>query len=807
MTGLKPITKDYRQTGPFNSLINLHAAVDDFTFATKGGDILSVLKVRGIDYEGKDPAQIDLECRRLQYALRILEGCQVYQYYFKDECSPIPFRRYPEAPVLDQAIKNRLRFFSTKAAALREIDIYYVVVREAAASLIHTKCWPHFLLQPYHSLREAFSAEARITALNHAAKQACERFREQILSFAVQLKDSAQPVLLNKHDAFHVFRRLLNFDRVKAAVALKYDSFVDYQACGSTLECYRDHLKLDDHYIKVLTLKEPPAHTFADLLRPAAEIPSHCIVTSFWRPENNDVVRRAIQSKRRHFYQSKSSIFNYLNAGSTGPKDMLIDDSAVGQVYALGQCLEELNANGHAFGRYSLSVIISDTNFERVKQSAAECFKIFAAHDAQLIEERYNTLNAYLAALPGGQLFNRRTMWLSSTNYADLSFLFKLATGESTNSHLRAEYLAVLETNHRTPYFLNLHYQDVGHTLILGSTGSGKSFLLNFLITHAQKYDPRVFIFDLGGSYRKLTRLAGGSHLSIGAADWPFSINPFVLPPTPDNLHFLFLLILVLAGSNGYVPTADDEKDLFDQIKNLYEVDESQRRLSTLVNILGRSLRRELQKWVVPGPYASLFDNAEDTLTFSRFQTFDFEGMIKSPMLEPLLFYILHRATVAVVSESEAGVFKLFCLDEVWRFLQHPTIRQYALEALKTWRKKNAAMILATQSTDDLIQSEMLNVVVESCPTKLFLANPDMNQNAYRAIFHLTETESELIANLVPKRQFLLKRPDLAKVLNLEVDPQGYWLYANDPHDEHTQAYSDPRGLPENINIPARSSK
>ena len=102
--------------------------------------------------------------------------------------------------------------------------------------------------------------------------------------------------------------------------------------------------------------------------------------------------------------------------------------------------------------------------------------------------------------------------------------------------------------------------------------------------------------------------------------------------------------------------------------------------------------------------------------------------------------------------------------------MRHPTIKRYITEALKTWRKKNAAMILATQSTDDLLHSEMLAVVVESCPTKMFLANPSADRQAYGEIFHLNETEVDLIAQLIPKQQILLKRPDTAKLLNLNVD-------------------------------------
>jgi type IV secretion system protein VirB4 len=807
MNQLKRIIKDYRHSGAFNSLVNVHAAIDDHAFVTKGGHVLSVLKLSGIDYEGRDPAEIDADCRRFESALRLLDDCRIYQYCLRAKCAPIPFERYPDVPALDQAVQDRIELCNRKADALSDIDLFFVVVYEGAPFGTRTQSWQRFFSHPLRCFRESLSTEARMEASRDQLKEARGRLGHKLHGFMVQLEDSARPVLLSKQDAFHFFRRLLNFEPHKAAGPLKYDAFVDYQACASTLECHRDHLRLDDQCVKVLTLKEPPGHTFANMLHALAEIPAEFVMVSEWKAQSNSVVRRLIQSKRRHFHNSKASALNYLNT-STDSKDILIDDSAAAQVRSLGECLEELEVRGNGFGQYSLTLVLYDTDFVRLNRSVAESFKVFAAHDAQLIEERYNILNAYLATLPAGQLFNRRTMWLSNTNYADLSFLFNLDTGEHRNDHLNAEYLALLKTNHRTPYYLNLHHQDVGHTMILGATGSGKSFLLNFLITHAQKYRPRVFIFDLGGSYQNLTRLFGGSYLPIAAVDWPFTINPFVLPPTPDNLRFLFLLVLVLAGSNGYHPTAEDEKDLFDQIKNLYEVDPSQRRLSTLVNILGRSLHRELQKWVHPGPYASLFDNIKDTLTFSRFQTFDFEGMVKSAMLEPLLFYILHRANAVILDESESTVFKLFCMDEVWRFLQHPTLRQYVLEALKTWRKKNAAMVLATQSTDDLIQSEMLNVVLESCPTKLFLANPDMNRDVYRSVFHLTETEAELIAGLVPKRQLLLKRPHLTKVLNLEVDQRGYWLYTNDPYDNEKKREAFERyGFNEGLDFLARSNK
>jgi type IV secretion system protein VirB4 len=154
-------------------------------------------------------------------------------------------------------------------------------------------------------------------------------------------------------------------------------------------------------------------------------------------------------------------------------------------------------------------------------------------------------------------------------------------------------------------------------------------------------------------------------------------------------------------------------------------------------------------------------------------------------LLEPLLFYVLHRVNASIA--DNAGL-KLCVMDEAWRFIQHPTLRGYVEEALKTWRKRNAAMLLATQSIDDFASADLLRTVVEGCPTKMLLANPAMDRAQYRDLFQLNATELDLLADLMPRGQVLLKRPDLAKVLTLNVDPRSYWLYTNTPADNERVA-------------------
>jgi type IV secretion system protein VirB4 len=184
------------------------------------------------------------------------------------------------------------------------------------------------------------------------------------------------------------------------------------------------------------------------------------------------------------------------------------------------------------------------------------------------------------------------------------------------------------------------------------------------------------------------------------------------------------------------------------------------------------------------GQYGFLFDNTEDTLSFARFQTFNFGGWGKATeALEPLLFYVLHRASNQITAPAALGTFKTFLMDEAWLFFKNETIRNYIVEAEKTWRKHNAAMILATQSIKELQSSGLLEIVAESCPTKIFLANPEMDRTVYAEAFHLNDTELDLIADLVPPGQMLIRKAQSSKKVQLNVDSVSYWMATNNAPD------------------------
>ena len=196
-------------------------------------------------------------------------------------------------------------------------------------------------------------------------------------------------------------------------------------------------------------------------------------------------------------------------------------------------------------------------------------------------------------------------------------------------------------------------------------------------------------------------------------------------------------------------------------------------------------MKERLHRWTKEGQYGFLLDNVEDTLSFSKFQTFNFAGWGDAPEVsEPLLFYVLHRASNEIANPAKLETFKTFLLDEAWLFIKNETIRTYIVAAQKTGRKHNAAMILATQSIKELEESGMLAIVVESCPTKIFLANPAMNRQGYREAFHLNGTEIDIIAALILPGEMLIRKAQSSKKVRLNVDSVSYWIATNNARDK-----------------------
>jgi type IV secretion system protein VirB4 len=785
MVRLRRILRDHQEAGAINSLLALWGFVDDTTFLTKCGHVGVVYHLRGQDAEGLTHSQRRSLVHQFEAALRLLdEHCRVYQYVVKQTVDAFAAPACLRA-IAHEALQRRTDYLNERRDGLFRVDQFLVLLYEPPTAVRTSTTLGRAWRSPREAFRNWLSTNRTCALLEGELDRAVSTLNHKAKAIEVQLAECGLR-RLGKSDAFTFFRRLVNYDQAPlAASTLVYDTHLDYFVADSAIECHRDRLIVGDQTVKVLSMKEPPGQTFAHMLSELLALPGQFIGCLEWQRCPSDRVRRDIQSRRRHFFNKRVSLINYVSS-ETRPEEMLVDDSAGATVRQLGDALTELEVNGHFFGSCSLTLVLYGQEIRALQATAAEAMKVLAAHDGSAFEESYNLLNAWLSIVPGNSAYNLRRLAILETNLADLSFLFTQDAGERTSAHLGRDALAVFETPSQTPYFYNLHVQDVGHTLVLGATGCGKSFLLNFLVTHLQQYDPITVVLDLGHSYRKLATLLEGRYLELGLRQQGVTINPFDLSdPSPEQLHFLHAFTRVLLeGDDGYRLNDLEDRETYEAVENLFVLDQSQRRLFTLANLLPRTLGARLHKWIEGGRYAAMFDNARDTLTMDRLQVLDFESMRAYPsLLEPLLFYVLHRVSERVLDPVEAGTLKVCVMDEAWRLIQHPTLRAYVQEALKTWRKSNAAVLLATQSVKDFSSVDLLRTVVESCPTRLLLANPSMDRRQYGELFQMNEMELDLLAALAPRQQVLLKRSTLAKVLTLRVDPKSYWIYTNTPID------------------------
>jgi type IV secretion system protein TrbE len=790
MLRLDKIIKPWKESAALNDHINLYGFWNETAFLTKSGDLGMVLQVQGVDYESLDTAGQEYAVKRLESALKAFgQGFHVYQYLFKANRPEIPFANYDD-PIVEAAVEQRRRFFESKRDNLYQIEIFYVVLLEGARSKrgIGTAI-ARLFSDPSGAIGELqaqFSNNSVKTLLRLQIETDLARLDQRVQAFTRQLADFVKITLLDQQGQFTFLRRLLNFDSWRIAGRPQSTQFLDYQVVNSNIEAERDHLRVGDHEVRILTMKEAITETRPLVLDSLLKIPANFIVCTEWTPLPASKARKEVNKRRRHFNMSKTAFVSQMgnDVTRTNPRDVLVDESKQADIDNLGDCLRALG-DGQSLGDFSLSIVVYGDSKAKVDELVGEFVSVFTNADGNLFTESYNQLNAYFATVPGNYALNLRRLYLLNSNYADLSFLFTILPGETRNAHLGAEYLAVLETDNSTPYFLNLHNGEVAHTLILGMTGSGKSYLCNFLLQNAQKYGPQTYIFDIGGSFQSLTRIFGGSYLNVGQDARDFTINPFSLPPTKENTQFLFSLFRVLIEGNGqrYRMDFKEERRLWDAIERIYVLEPEQRTVSSLGNIIGE-LKERLHRWTKAGQYGFLFDNPEDTLSFSQFQTFNFAGWGDAPeVLEPLLFYVLHRASNEIADPKKLATFKMFLLDEAWLFIKNETIRNYIVSAQKTWRKHNAAMILATQSIKELEESGMLQIVSESCPTKIFLANPEMDRSLYREAFHLNDTELDLIAGLVPPGQMLIRKAQTSKKVQLNVDSVSHWTATNNARD------------------------
>ena len=758
---------------------------DGYTCLTRSGELVAAGRIRPAVTDGRTPEQIDRVLGLWQRLLSGLGPGTRLQFHMLRRPSRAESPRDNGSDIASLSGRKRSAFL---AGRVQRLDAFVVWSHNPGLRQVGGSSGSGPLSRLKR--RRKRGGKTGTTYLAAEIEAAAGRFRAMIDAGRSLVAEHTPIEMLGAHEASGLLSELTNKPGTHWNGAT--GSGMNWRLALSELEAERSHLKLDGEPVILYSLLSPPGQAHANLLRDLYCLDAVTTVSLEWRPWTVEAARRRIRSAQRHYFARRYSMMAHAQ-DAQGTAAAMVDSAAAAESDRLGHALVELEADGVAYGEASLTVALHG-ELEGIERLDGDVRRLFAAHDAKVIREGYGQLPAWFARLPAQPKRRQvRRVFVSAGLGACLAPVFGPPKGNRTSRHLDREPLAVFETPWRTAYRYDLFAGDVGHTLILGATGSGKSFALNFLLVESLKYDPRILILDLGGSYRWLTRFLGGRYLELapGEAEPTLRLQPFALPPTTRTFQFLTGWVLRLLNLGGYEASGSDTSEIRARIEDLYALGAERRTLTVLAGSLPVAMWPALSRWTEGGAWGAFFDNAPSgaaDIEFRDWQVIDLAGAAEhADLCEAALSYLLERMRLEIEDPAETARLKLMVVDEAWRYMRDPAVLNYLAEAAKTWRKKNAALVLATQSAVDVTGTPGASALLESIPTKLFLANPELPNEA-GALFRLNESEVAQVRELTPKRELYLRRPDEAAVLRLEVDPESYWLYTSSPLDAEKRA-------------------
>ncbi|MCY3590742.1 MAG: type IV secretion system DNA-binding domain-containing protein [Acidobacteria bacterium] len=778
---------DHEAAGSLAEELPYWGWLEDHPFClTRGGELLAVAELSQAVVDGRTPEQMDEVLARWLRLLSSLDPhTRLYFYLLRRPGRLAAIDGLDGLAAISQ--EKRRRFLERRVQQLRA----YVVWSHDAELKANARTGNAGVLAAAQDwIRSRMKPDECAFLLRHIT-DAAERFRQLVDASAALASDVTPLRVLPAEEATAVLSELVNRpgqpwqgDHIPSAL--------NWRLALSELEAERRFLRLDGQPLILYNLTSPPVQARANLLQELYRLDALLTVSLEWRPQPLASSRRKIRSVQRHYFSKRYSMVAHMQ-DAQGTAAAMVDSAADAESARIAHALVELETEGVAYGDISLTIALHGDDLARIEALDAELFRIFGAADAKLIREGFGQLPAWWSRMPGQPRKRQvRTVFSSAGVAACMAPLFGPPPGQAECKHLSRPAMATFETPWKTPYHYDLFGgADVGHTLILGATGAGKSFALNFLLVQAQHYAPRVLVLDLGGSYKWLTEFIGGGYLELNpdAEGDEIALKPFSLPAGERTFSFLTGWIARLLRIGGYTLRGEDTTELRERVEDLYRSPAEDRTLSALVRTLPAAMWPAMSRWHSEGAWAKFFDGGgEDTLELADWQVIDLAGAAEhDDLCEAALFFLLERLRLALDDPAEAARVKLMVVDEAWRYLNDRAVLTYLAEAAKTWRKRNAALVLATQSAVDLTDTEGAQALLESLPTKLFLANPDL-PDGVQATFRLNDTEMQTIRGLLPKREMYLRRAQEAGVVRLEVDPESYWLYTSSPVDGERRA-------------------
>ena len=517
--------------------------------------------------------------------------------------------------------------------------------------------------------------------------------------------------------------------------------------------------QLGDQHLRTLTILGFPSGTTAGIL----DALNHQDLTYRWStrflPLDKVEATKALTRLRRQWFNKRKSVTAMLREVMYNQPAQLLDSDADNKVADADLALQALGSDYVSFGHLTVTVTVKGSSPAAADERIRLVERTVNGLGFATLRERVNAVEAWLSSLPGQVYANVRQPLVHTLNLAHLMPLSSVWAGPQNDDHLSGPPLLVAETSGSTPFRLSLHVGDVGHMLVVGPTGAGKSVLLSLIAMQFRRYEhARLFIFDKGWSARAAVLAMGGTHHALSAGEASsLTFQPLRRIHEASERSWAAEWLAGLLAHEKVSVTPEVKDMLWSALLSLASAPEAERTLTGLSLLLqSNALKAALLPYTLEGPFGKLLDAARDTLALSDVHGFEMEELMgNEAAIVPVLTYLFHR-----LEERFDGSPTLLVLDEAWVFLDHPLFAARIREWLKVLRKKNVSVLFATQSLADVARSSIAPAIIESCPQRVFLPNDRAGEPQSRETyerFGLNERQIELVSRASPKRDYYLQ--------------------------------------------------
>ncbi len=536
--------------------------------------------------------------------------------------------------------------------------------------------------------------------------------------------------------------------------------------------------KVGRQFIQTVAIEGFPLESTPGILTALGELPCEYRWSSrFIFMDTHEAVRH-LDKFRKKWRQKIRGFFDQVFNTNTGS----IDQDAISMVADAEAAIAEVNSGLVAQGYYTSVVVLMDEDRTRLEASARQVEKAINRLGFAARIETINTMDAYLGSLPGHGVENVRRPLINTMNLADLLPTSTIWTGNNGAPCPMypplAPALMHCVTHGATPFRLNLHVRDLGHTFMFGPTGAGKSTHLGIIAAQLRRYaGMSIFAFDKGMSMyplaaaiRAQTGGSSGKHFTVAADDERLAFCPLQFLETKGDRAWAMEWIDTILALNGLDTSASQRNEIGNAILSLHS--SGGRTLSEFsVTIQDEAIREAIRQYTVDGAMGHLLDAEEDGLSLSDFTVFEIEELMNlgEKYALPVLLYLFRR-----IERALHGQPAVIILDEAWLMLGHPAFRAKIREWLKVLRKANCLVLMATQSLSDAVNSGILDVIVESTATKVFLPNIYARDEDTAALYRrmgLNARQIEILATAIPKRQYYYVSENGRRLYDLALGP------------------------------------